>query len=129
MPWGHNTVLLEKLESPEDRGWYVSAAIEYEWSRNVLMNKTWSALGRHPQTLFSGLLDQTLNNRIAMDPNNFEFLGLRSRERDLENALTSGITRTLHEIGPVAFLRRQVHFDVDGDDFYAHLRFSHIYQW
>ncbi|WP_432416467.1 PDDEXK nuclease domain-containing protein [Paenarthrobacter nicotinovorans] len=40
-------------------------------------------------------------------------------ERDLELALTSRITETLREPGPgFSFVGRQVHFDVDGDDYY-----------
>jgi hypothetical protein len=60
-----------------------------------------------------------------------EFLGLSGEvaERDLENALTSRTTETLRELGPgFSFVGRQVHFDVDGDDFYVDLLFFHIEQ-
>ena len=36
LPWGHNVVLLEKLNTPEERRWYAAKAIEHGWSRNVL---------------------------------------------------------------------------------------------
>ena len=37
-----------------------------------------------------------------------------------ESALPSRITETLGELGPgFAFVNRQVHFDVDGDEFYV----------
>ena len=43
-------------------------------------------------------------------------------ERDLENALTNRIPETLREPGlDFAFVGRQVHFDVDSDDFYVDL--------
>ena len=64
-------------------------------------------------------------------PLQLEFLGLSGEvaERDLENALTSRITETLRELGPgFAFVGRQVHFDVDGDDFYVDLLFFHVEQ-
>ncbi|WP_372489886.1 PDDEXK nuclease domain-containing protein [Arthrobacter rhizosphaerae] len=50
-------------------------------------------------------------------------------ECDLENALTSRITETLRELGPgFSFVGRQVHFDVDGDDFYVDMLFFNIDQ-
>ncbi len=36
LPWGHNLVLLDRLNSPEERCWYAAKAIEHNWSRNVL---------------------------------------------------------------------------------------------
>ncbi|MDQ0213126.1 PDDEXK nuclease domain-containing protein [Arthrobacter bambusae] len=62
-------------------------------------------------------------------PYNFEFLGLSGKvaERDLEDALTGRIIETLRELGPgFAFVGRQVHFDVDGDDFYIDCSDSRI---
>lgn len=32
LPWGHITVLLDKAETPDQRAWYASAALEYGWS-------------------------------------------------------------------------------------------------
>ena len=37
LPWYHQLALLDKLESKEDRLWYAQQAIEYNWSRNVLV--------------------------------------------------------------------------------------------
>jgi predicted nuclease of restriction endonuclease-like (RecB) superfamily len=137
LPWGHITVLLDKLESPEDRSWYALAATQYGWSRNVLMNmimnKTLERTGAAPSNFVQQLVgpDSELAQQVAKDPYNFEFLGLSGEvaERDLENALTSRITETLRELGPgFAFVGRQVHFDVDGDDFYVDLLFFHIEQ-
>jgi hypothetical protein len=76
--------------------------------------------------------DSELAQQIAKDPYNFEFLGLSGgvAERDLENALTHRFTETLRELGPgFAFVGRQVHFDVDGDDFYVDLLFFHLEQF
>lgn len=137
LPWGHITVLLDKLGDPEKRDWYASAAIEYGWSRNVLMNmimnKTLERTGAAPSNFAQQLVaqDSELAQQVAKDPYNFEFLGLTGEvaERDLENALTARITETLRELGPgFSFVGRQVHFDVDGDDFYVDLLFFHIEQ-
>lgn len=137
LPWGHITVLLDKLDTPTHRAWYASAAVEHGWSRNVLlnmiMNKTLERTGAAPSNFMRQLVapDSELAQQIAKDPYNFEFLGLSGEvaERDLENALTSRITETLRELGPgFSFVGRQVHFDVDGDDFYVDLLFFHIEQ-
>ncbi|MGP4033717.1 PDDEXK nuclease domain-containing protein [Pseudarthrobacter sp. 1C304] len=137
LPWGHITVLLDKLQPQKDRDWYAAAAVEYGWSRNVLMNmimnKTLERTGAAPSNFAQQLVapHSELAQQVAKDPYSFEFLGLSGEvaERDLENALTSRITETLRELGPgFSFVGRQVHFDVDGDDFYVDLLFFHIEQ-
>lgn len=37
LPWGHVTVLLDKVGDPEIRLWYTTKAVEHGWSRNVLI--------------------------------------------------------------------------------------------
>ncbi len=137
LPWGHITILLDKLDAQRDRTWYASAAVEHGWSRNVLLNmimsRTMERTGAAPSNFAQQLVapDSELAQQVAKDPYNFEFLGLTGEvaERDLENALTSRITETLRELGPgFSFVGRQVHFDVDGDDFYVDLLFFHIEQ-
>jgi predicted nuclease of restriction endonuclease-like (RecB) superfamily len=137
LPWGHIRTILDKAASAEEREWYAAAAVQYGWSRNVLlnmmMNHSMERTGTAPSNFSRQLAapDSELAQQMAKDPYNFEFLGLSGEvaERDLENALTSRITETLRELGPgFAFVGRQVHFDVDGDDFYVDLLFFHIEQ-
>ena len=127
LPWGHVTVLLDKADTRQHRDWYAGAAVEHGWSRNVLlnmiMNRTLERTGAAPSNFVQRLvgLDSELAQQVAKDPYSFEFLGLSGEvaERDLELALTSRITETLRELGPgFSFVGRQVHFDVDGDDYY-----------
>ncbi|WP_211880082.1 PDDEXK nuclease domain-containing protein [Pseudarthrobacter albicanus] len=137
LPWGHITVLLDKLDTPDQRLWYAAAAVEYGWSRNVLMNmimnKSLERTGAAPSNFAQRLVepDSELAQQVAKDPYTFEFLGLSGEvaERDLEQALMDRITDTLREMGPgFAFVGRQVHFDVGGDDFYIDLLFFHVEQ-
>jgi predicted nuclease of restriction endonuclease-like (RecB) superfamily len=100
---------------------------------NMIMNKTLERTGAAQSNFVQHLAapDSELAQQVAKDPYNFEFLGLSGEvaERDLENALTGKITETLRELGPgFSFVGRQVHFDVDGDDFYVDLLFFHIEQ-
>ncbi|GAB3552068.1 hypothetical protein GCM10027404_22140 [Arthrobacter tumbae] len=137
LPWGHIRMILDKAATSEERDWYAAAAVKYGWSRNVLlnmmMNRSMERTGTAPSNFTRQLAapGSELAQQMAKDPYNFEFLGLSGEvaERDLENALTSRITETLRELGPgFSFVGRQVHFDVDGDDYYVDLLFFHIEQ-
>lgn len=137
LPWGHILVLLDKLDSQDDRDWYAEKAAKHGWSRNVLtnqiMNHTRERIGSAP-TNFAGQLaapDSDLARQLAKDPYVFDFLDLthEAAERDLEQALMDRIVETLREFGAgFAFVGRQVHFDIDGDDFFVDLLFFHIEQ-
>lgn len=137
LPWGHIRVLLDKKLTPEAREWYAAEAVQHGWSRNVLMNmimnKTLERTGAAPSNFGQHLSspDSELVQQMAKDPYALEFLGLTGEvaERDLEQALIDRIVETLQELGPgFAFVGRQVHFDVDGDDFYLDLLFFHVEQ-
>ncbi|WP_427132311.1 DUF1016 N-terminal domain-containing protein [Pseudarthrobacter sp. S9] len=39
LPWGHIRTILAKAATTEERDWYAAAAVQYGWSRNVLLNK------------------------------------------------------------------------------------------
>jgi predicted nuclease of restriction endonuclease-like (RecB) superfamily len=136
-PWGHITVLLDKLEGQDVRDWCAARAAEHGWSRDVLtnqiMNRTRERIGA-PPTSFSGQLapaDSDLARELSEDPYVFDFLDLTDEvaERDLEQALMDRMVETLRELGAgFAFVGRQVHFDIDGDDFFVDLLFFHTEQ-
>jgi hypothetical protein len=63
------------------------------------------------------------------DPYNLEFLTLRDavHERELEQALIDDLRRFLLELGAgFAFLDRQSHLEVAGEDFFTDLLFYHV---
>jgi len=63
------------------------------------------------------------------DPYRFDFLGVgdEANEREIEGALVTHITRFLLELGAgFAFVGRQVHLEVSGEDFYIDLLFYHL---
>ncbi|MCY7287118.1 MAG: PDDEXK nuclease domain-containing protein [Cryobacterium sp.] len=137
LPWGHITVLLDKLEDIDTRAWYAAASVKNGWSRNVLLNqiknRTLERTGAAPSNFSAELApaDSDLARQIAKDPYVFDFLELTedAAERDLEQALMDRIVDTLRELGKgFAFVGRQVHFDVASDDFYLDLLFFHVEQ-
>lgn len=137
LPWGHIMVILDKLETQEARDLYSAEAVKNGWSRNALSihiaNKTLERTGVAPSNFPATLTptDSDLAKQVAKDPYILDFLDLTAEaaERDLEQAMVNRITETLRELGPgFAFVGRQVHLDVDGEDFYIDLLFFHYLQ-
>lgn len=135
LPWGHNLVLLDRLNTPEERRWYAAKAIEYNWSRNVLniqietrlQARSGTALSNFATSLPKPLSD--LARESLKDPYRFDFLGLteEAQEREIENALVKHVTEFLLELGAgFAFVGRQVLLDVAGDEFFIDLLFYHL---
>jgi predicted nuclease of restriction endonuclease-like (RecB) superfamily len=132
LPWGHVTVLLDKLHDQPQRDWYAAAAAENGWSRNVLLNQIMNRLhertGAAPSNFAAQLpaKDSELAQQLTRDPYVLDFLELTgpAAERDLEAALVKRLQAFLLELGHgFAFVGRQYHFTVDGDDFYIDLLF------
>ena len=82
LPWGHQTVLLDRLDTSAQREWYARAAVEHGWSRNVLVHQIDSRLiARHGAAItnFSATLpalQSELAQQLTKDPHIFDFLGL-----------------------------------------------------
>lgn len=135
LPWGHNVVLLDKLNSPDERLWYAAKAIENNWSRNVLvMQIETRAIERHGKAIsnFAERLPAPLSDlarESLKDPYRLDFLGLgeEAQERAIEDALVHHITRFLLELGAgFAYVGKQVLVNVGGEDFYLDLLFYHL---
>lgn len=107
IPWGHNSVLLEKLSDPADALFYVQKTIENSWSRAVLTHQIESGLHlREGKAIdnFEATLPQPesdLARQLLRDPYNFDFLTLTERhnERELEDGLLEHLTKFLLELG------------------------------
>ncbi len=135
LPWGHNLVLLTRLKQPEQRLAYARATIEHGWSRNVLnihietrlLERTGKAVTNFSERLPAPGSD--LARESLKDPYLFDFLdvGKEADEREIESALVRHITQFLLELGAgFAFVGRQVHLEVGGDDFFIDLLFYHL---
>ncbi|HMR49130.1 MAG TPA: PDDEXK nuclease domain-containing protein [Arachnia sp.] len=135
LPWGHNIVLLTKLKDPELRLAYAEAAVHFGWSRNVLaihiQRQRIERQGR-AVTNFERALpkpDSDLARESLKDPYRLDFLGLgdEAHEREIESSLIEHTTEFLLELGAgFAYVGRQVHLEVGGDDFYVDLLFYHL---
>lgn len=132
LPWGHVTVLLDKLTDPGERGWYAAAAVEHGWSRAVLSNQIMGRLharaGSAPSNFTAQLpaADSELAQQLTRDPYVLDFLDVTApvAERNLESALVGRLQAFLLELGHgFAFIGRQYRFEVDGEDFRIDLLF------
>lgn len=135
IPWGHQILLISKCNTVREALFYVNKTLENGWSRAVLLNFLDTGLFERQGkaiTNFSRLLPDTqsdLAKETLKDPYNFDFLTLSEgyREKELEDALTSNITKFLLELGQgFAFVGRQVPIQVGQKEIYLDLLFYHI---
>lgn len=135
LSWSHNVALLNKLDDHELRRWYAARAVQHGWSVAVLEHQILTSLhtrtGAAPNNLEARLPGEgtDLAREVAKDPLILDFLGLteEAQEHAMEEAMTLRLAQTLAEFGPgFAFVGRQYHLDVDGDDFFADLLLYHV---
>lgn len=135
IPWGHNVRLLETVQNPVERAWYVQQTIENGWSRNVLALQVESGLyqrqGRAVNNFTRTLpvAQSKLAQQILKDPYTFDFLslGVQAQERDLERGLLADVRAFLLELGKgFALVGSQYHLEIGGQDYYLDLLFYHL---
>jgi len=135
LPWGHLRLLLDRVKEPDAREWYLQAALEHGWSRNVLAHMI-SGARRERQgkslTNFQAVLPppgSDMAEQVLHDPYNFDFLTLTDpvRERALERGLLIHLRDLLLELGRgFAFIGSQVALPVGDQTFYVDLLFYHV---
>ena len=135
LPWGHNMVIIDKVENNEQRIFYINKCLENGWSRSTLTMWIESNLyGRQGKAItnFKATLSDThsdLAQQTLKDPYNFSFLTItqKAKEQEIEQGLIDHIQTFLVELGKgFAFLGRQYHLQVSDKDFYIDLLFYHI---
>lgn len=135
LPWRTNIKLLDKLNNVESRIWYAYKTLENGWSSTILELQIQSCLmersGKSVNNFVVALppMDSDMANQIFKDPYLFDFLGtdVPRREVEIERKLTEHIQKFLLELGQgFAFVGRQVHLEVGGQDFYIDLLFYHL---
>ena len=113
IPWRTNRMLLDKLDTQEERIWYAHKTIENGWSSTILdlqiqsklIERTGKSVNNFPVALPPA--DSDMANQIFKDPYLFDFLGTDMPRREVE------IERKLTE-------------HMGGDVFYIDLLFYHL---
>jgi len=132
LSWTHYR-LISRLDSEQKRNYYLNESISCNWNSRELQ--------RQINTLaFERLLkphnEQPLPienfNELLKDPYIFEFLGLKSEDKNTENnietAILNHIQKFLLELGKgFAFVARQQHIVTDTSDFYIDLVFYNYF--
>lgn len=133
--WGHNIVLLNKFKDNPLRLWYVQKVLENGWTRDVMVHQIEAKLHEKVGTLpnnFKAHLPSTESEAILhlfKDEYIFDFIAgdEKKPERSLENELVQNITDFLLALGKgFAFVGKQYHLEVGGQDFYLDLLFYHF---
>jgi predicted nuclease of restriction endonuclease-like (RecB) superfamily len=135
LPWGHHMVLLDRAKDAPTHLWYLHSALEYGWSRNILVHmikggiheREGKALTNFSRTLPPDGSDMA--EQILRDPYNFDFLTLADdfKERELERGLLIHLRDLLLELGRgFGFVGSQVPLPVGDQTFYLDLLFYHV---
>jgi len=135
IPWGHHTILLDKVPDPVARRWYIQQTIAHGWSRNILeiqietrlFERRGKALTNFRNTLPE--LQSDLASNVLKDPYVFDFITTHEevKERNLQSALLTHIQQFLLELGVgFSFVGSNYHIVVGGEDYYIDLLFYHL---
>lgn len=135
LPWGHNILIFTKCSSVAEARFYMEQTVQQGWSRDVLalqLKSNLHARAGKAVTNFSLTLpspQSDLAQQTLKDPYTFDFMALTApyNERDVERQLTRHITQFLLELGKgFAFIGRQYHLEIAGNDYYIDLLFYHV---
>lgn len=135
LPWGHNTLLFEKIKDVGERFWYAEQILLNGWSRDSLAQMIKSEAFKRQGKVISNFNNRlpepqsTLAQETLKDPYVFDFLTLSEpfKERELETELLKHLEKFLLELGDgFAFVGRQYHVEVSDQEFYIDLLFYHL---
>ncbi len=138
LPWTTITTIMDKIKDEQERLWYAEKTLENLWSRTILEHQIGTDLYSR-----QALLDNKISNyketlpielgkralEMLKDPYVFDIggYGRDVLEKDVEDALVSNITNLLLEFGNgFAFVGRQYHLEIEGEDYYIDLLFYNL---
>lgn len=135
VPWGHNIVLMDRIDDLEIRKVYLKGIIKNGWGRSMLVHQIEYAyhlrIGKSDNN-FKILLpenDSDLVNYAIKDPYIFDFISLKNtyKEKDLEKAMINKIKVLLVELGKgFSFVGNQYKISMEDKDYYIDLLFYHL---
>jgi predicted nuclease of restriction endonuclease-like (RecB) superfamily len=130
IPWGHNIQIFTKCNSVVQARFYIEQTLEQGWSRDVLaMQLKSDVYARAGKSVTNFARTLPLPQQTLKDPYTFDFMAMTApfNERDVERQLTQHITQFLLELGKgFAFIGRQYHIEIAGNDYYIDLLFYHV---
>ena len=133
--WYHHISLISKVKSIKERSFYIMETAHQGWSRDVMLQNIsldyYHTKGKEVNNFESTLppVHSDFARYAFKDPYCFGFVGTISlkNELEIEKKLTEHVIEFLMEMGRgFAFVGRQYHLTVDGDDYYIDLLMYHL---
>lgn len=129
LDWTHNLILLQQVKDIRARYWYMVQCITSHWNKRYLQDAIrLDHYGKHGA--LANNFTETLSapeasnvKSMLKDPYIFDMLTFTDQynERDVEIGLVKHVEKFLIEMGAgFAFMGRQYHIEVSGDDYYIH---------
>lgn len=136
LPWGHNLLLINKVQSLEAALFYANEAITKGWSRNWLLNAIkMDSFSHHQTQIQSHNFNETLSaidadyaNEVFKDRYNLGFLGIteKVKEIDLEKRLVEKIKNFVLELGKgFTFIGNQYRLEYNNKEYFVDMLFFH----
>jgi predicted nuclease of restriction endonuclease-like (RecB) superfamily len=134
LPWGHNLLLINKVQSLEAVMFYATEAVDKGWSRDWLLNAI--KMDSFSQAkIKSHNFEQTLPtvhsnyaNEVFKDNYNLSFLGISEqvKETELEKRLVEKIKSFILELGKgFSFIGNQHRLEYNGKEYFVDMLFFH----
>lgn len=136
LPWGHNLLLLDKIQNVDEVGFYANEVLTKGWTRDLLLNAIKMGTYTHAKTqLKAHNFDNTLPeasaeyaNEVFKSSYNLGFLGITEpvKELELENRLIAKIRAFVLELGKgFSFIGNQYRLEYNHKEYFVDMLFFH----
>ncbi len=136
LPWGHNLLLINKVQSPEAVAYYANESVAKGWSRDLLLNAIkMDSYTRVQKNIATNNFNQTLPaisadyaNEVFKNSYNLGFLGITEpiKELELEKRLITKIRSFILELGKgFSFIGNQYRLEYNNKEYFVDLLFFH----
>lgn len=135
LPWGHNLLILDKVNSSEAAAFYANEVITKGWSRDLLLNAIKMDSYATQKQIATNNFDVTLPkpnaeyaNEVFKSSYNLGFLGITEpvKELELENRLIAKIRSFVLELGKgFSFIGNQYRLEYNGKEYFVDMLFFH----
>ncbi len=136
LPWGHNLLLLDKIQSLDEVVFYANEVLTKGWSRDLLLNAIkMDSYSRAQTQIASNNFSQTLPainaeyaNEVFKSTYNLGFLGITEpvKELELEKRLIDKIRNFILELGKgFSFIGNQHRVEYNDKEYFVDMLFFH----
>jgi predicted nuclease of restriction endonuclease-like (RecB) superfamily len=136
LPWGHNLLLINKVQSLEAVAYYANEAVTKGWSRDILLNAikmdsydyAQKQIKSHNFSKTLADIDADYANEVFKDTYNLAFIGITEyvKELELEKRLVEKIKAFVLELGKgFSFIGNQHRLEYNNKEYFVDLLFFH----